>query len=267
MTGKELFQEIGMIKEEYIVEAEAYKRSVIHNVVFRRSLAGVACLVVCFGLYWGVQQMHSGYEESVQDSAWADQNMYESAVVNESLAEQVETDMEVTEEMAAAETAGEEKIVYLPKESESEPEVEAASSAEKENFNNIVGDTTTESDAYVIIHGRVKNGQDVWDDFLEKVKVHESTSIDIIQFTIEGDPIITNLQFNGTDFTVVRDNTQDSFAGSRAGVTESSYKYMNLLQESDCVEVILSQETDLTKEQLYSGDFEVYHLIQYEITK
>ena len=50
MTGKDLFREVGNISEKYITEAEETKRSIIHNVAFRRTLGTAACLVLCVGV-------------------------------------------------------------------------------------------------------------------------------------------------------------------------------------------------------------------------
>ena len=61
MTGKELFLEIGNIREEYVTEAENYRartggsilvgwnRKVASSPAFRKTLATAACLVVCAG--------------------------------------------------------------------------------------------------------------------------------------------------------------------------------------------------------------------------
>ncbi len=69
MTEKELFREIGNIKEEYVAEAQEYKRSVWQNTVFRRSLATAACLLVCLGIYWGMEYFSK--DMAMQESAIA----------------------------------------------------------------------------------------------------------------------------------------------------------------------------------------------------
>lgn len=57
MTGNDLFREIGNIDEKYVAEAQETKRSAILTPAFRRTLATAACLVVCLGIYVGVQQV------------------------------------------------------------------------------------------------------------------------------------------------------------------------------------------------------------------
>lgn len=60
MTGNDLFREIGNINEKYVKEAEEAKRATILTPAFRRIIATAACLVICFGLYFGVQQLGLG---------------------------------------------------------------------------------------------------------------------------------------------------------------------------------------------------------------
>ena len=63
MTGKDLFREIGNINEEYIKEAQEYKRPkrdiifVINNPTFRKMTATAACLMICAGLAFTVHKM------------------------------------------------------------------------------------------------------------------------------------------------------------------------------------------------------------------
>ena len=68
MTKKELFQEIGDINEKYLLEAEETRRSIIHNVVFQRSLATAACLVVCVGLGITILTFSGGSKEAASEA-------------------------------------------------------------------------------------------------------------------------------------------------------------------------------------------------------
>ena len=76
MTGNDLFREVGNISEKYIAEAEETKRSIIHNVVFRRSLATAACLMVCVGLYFSTR---TGRKEAATDSSGGSAPQYDTA--------------------------------------------------------------------------------------------------------------------------------------------------------------------------------------------
>lgn len=302
MTGKELFQEIGMIKEEYIAEAESCKRSIIHNAVFKRTLATAACLVVCMGIYWGTQ-----WSMDVEDLK-AENSVKQMEDVSD---EACQMEQEGVPEVLTDEESGSSKdgiVECLPKENaanvsgtekeeiplqeikeaaqketviQNQPEQESVSSGMQESMDIMDGtvmdftkvkarlaeypedfDQLCQQEAYIIIHGSVEKGQEKWDSFLAQVKALESAAIDIIQFTIEGEPIITYLYFDGQEFYVVRDNTRDAYAGSGAGVSECTYPYLNILQEDEQIEVILSKEANLTTEQLQSGEYEAYSLFQ-----
>lgn len=60
MTGNDLFREIGNIDEKYIKEAQESKRMVIFTPAFRKGLATAACLLLCLGIFAGVQQVRNG---------------------------------------------------------------------------------------------------------------------------------------------------------------------------------------------------------------
>ncbi len=302
MTGKELFQEIGMIKEEYIAEAESYKRPIIYNAVFKRTLATAACLVACMGIFWGTQ-----WSKGVENLK-ADNSAKQTTEVND---EACQMEQEGALEVLTGKETGKSNdgiVECLPREKaanvsgaekeeiplqdikeatqeetviQSHPEQESVSSGMQESMDNMDGtvmdftkvkarlaeypedfDQLFQQEAYIIMHGSVEKGQEKWDSFLAKVKALESASIDIIQFTMEGDPIITYLYFNGQEFYVVRDNTRDAFAGSGAGVSECTYPYLNILQEGEKIEGILSKEANLTMEQLQSDEYDIYILFQ-----
>lgn len=300
MTGNELFREIGMIKEEYVLEAQEYKRSIVHNVVFRRSVATAACLAVCFGLYWGIQSIggasadctqsnntSAGYHMSAvaEDSDGAECAQAEDeAVVQEAeiFADAEEENMQdyvAVEEKLGNETSSQQQdsmsqsalaendISEDKKELGERPGTERDLTAVKERLAAYPNELEQlcESDAYVIVHGTVENGQEQWDSFLNKVAAQESATIDLIQFTVEGDPIITYLHYNGEDFYMVEDSSRDAWAGSGAGMKESIFGYLNTVTEGNYVEVILSKEKDLTEEELRSGEYETHSLFVYRV--
>ena len=54
---------------------------------------------------------------------------------------------------------------------------------------------------------------DRFDDFLKNVEDKNKDRINIIHYTIEGDPIITQLYFNGKDVIIYEDNSKDGYGG------------------------------------------------------
>ena len=117
-----------------------------------------------------------------------------------------------------------------------------------------------QEDAYIIVHGRIEKGQEKWDAFMAAIQEQKPASLDIVQFTVEGDPIITYLFFDGSGFYVVRDNTRDAWGNGK--ITENSFPYLYIQVDEYGTEAFLAEEPGLTGEQLKSGEYETYFLFQ-----
>lgn len=52
---------------------------------------------------------------------------------------------------------------------------------------------------------------DTWQAFIENVEHKQADSVQIVGYTIEGDPIFNNLSYDGTDFHYYYDGTYDKF--------------------------------------------------------
>lgn len=290
MTKKELFQQIGDINEKYVLEAEETRRSIIHNVVFRRSLATAACLVVCVGLGITVLTFGGGSKEAASE---AGSSMGTNAVAeNSSMKEESTADGSIMDRYASEESydqvldAEEEYQESIPEQSIQEPEegkheitvndsvgdgmfeMKYDSIAVKEHLAEYPDDfdKLCETNAFVVMHGEILLGLEKWENFLETVKKGESTSVDIVQFTVEGDAIITNLTYAENSYYVVVDNTRD-FWGTGEYI-EDKFTYCNVVQREAGVEVLLSKDRldgDISEENY--EDSGVYHLFQYKITE
>ena len=97
------------------------------------------------------------------------------------------------------------------------------------------------------------SGREYWEDFLEKVSNKEKSSVDIIRFGHEGEPIISYLEYDGKNFYQVTDfNRVDSLSGyviekysymNYLDVPEDEYEGLNFsVLEGNVKEVILSDE-------------------------
>lgn len=68
-------------------------------------------------------------------------------------------------------------------------------------------------------------GRENFEEFLNVTGVGKSATIQIKQYTTEGDPIVSTLSYDGTAYTLKTDNTADKFAAeSDRGVKETSWK-------------------------------------------
>ena len=66
-------------------------------------------------------------------------------------------------------------------------------------------------------------------DFIESVQRGENKSVDIVTFTIEGDPVLVYIQYNGKNFYCYESFENDSYAAKSARqFNGKNYKYMYL---------------------------------------
>lgn len=71
-------------------------------------------------------------------------------------------------------------------------------------------------------------------DFIESVQRGENASVDIVTFTIEGDPVFAYIQYNGKNFYCYESFENDSYAANNTRqFKEKNYKYMYLLDIPD----------------------------------
>lgn len=71
-------------------------------------------------------------------------------------------------------------------------------------------DTATANVDYVNCHGILYN-EDIMTQFLTHADALEEASIRTVQYTPEGNPILTDVTFDGSIFNVTKDSTQDAF--------------------------------------------------------
>ncbi len=90
------------------------------------------------------------------------------------------------------------------------------------------------------------------EELLESFINHSSNGIIAylrkVNYTVEGDPIITDILFDGQNYHVFNDNTRDKFAGS----TDSNpyeYKYLNTYQKDGLEITYLANRNDITNEE------------------
>lgn len=93
-------------------------------------------------------------------------------------------------------------------------------------------------DVVVGLEGETKNF-DRFEVFLESVDRGRSDEIRITTYTIEGDPIFYNLQYNGEQIVYTYDNTEDGY-GSGKGKRSTNCSQLNKLDTEDGVEYRLS---------------------------
>lgn len=121
--------------------------------------------------------------------------------------------------------------IPAPEPEGSEPETFAASGEYSR-------DTAIANGDYVNIHGEIYNAE-VMDTFLASAAALEPASIRTVQYTIEGDPILTDVVFDGSVFTVTEDSRLDKFGSGDVHI--NSYQRLELVYVPD---------TDITEYRL-----------------
>ena len=221
MTGRDLFREIGEISEEYVIEAERYqgrKKAAITPVI-RRTLTAAACFVMCIGLVFTVQKMGI-----MQDSA------------TESIREECATEMQMNmyvESSAAAMTNDrlEMAVGELGKETVSKMESAKEEYVEADSIGENIA-AATESlneNAYIINYIEVVSGQEVWDAFLEAVKMRQNAQVQIIQYSLFGEPTVYNLRFENERYYLQIEKTREWIADEK--VTETEYSALEKFEQ------------------------------------
>lgn len=265
MTKNELFREVGNIDDKYIIEAEETKRSIIQNVVFRRSLATAACLVVCVGIYVSTQRtkMDSTAEYSAESDVqcnWAGESTMreeaQSSTENEigiqstvagdrseSWMEDFENKQEVTSpEMDVSDSTNKELQGGMIREDFSEQDIPKLLSEYPNEYEALL-----QTDAFVVVHGVVKKGMERWESFYDNVKEGKQAYVEIVQFTEEGDAVITAVLFRGDYFYVLEDHSRDAWGKNAWVEYECGYLYLDI--QEGITRVVLS-DLELQEEEV-----------------
>ncbi|MEL7608953.1 MAG: DUF4362 domain-containing protein [Bacillota bacterium] len=109
---------------------------------------------------------------------------------------------------------------------------------------------------YVNVHGQISNA-DAMTAFLDAVAKKAPAAIRTVSYTVEGDPIIADIVFDGSVFSVTNDATRDAFGAQE--VTRSEYQNLLEYEGEGTVYTFLTNETEITKE-LYESGFDGYLL-------
>lgn len=290
MTGNDLFREMGNISEKYVTEAEETKRSIFQNVVFRRSLATAACLMVCVGLYFTTR---TGRKEAAMESSGGSAPQYDAMKENSAVADQEASDGTNGfdfEDILNWGDRGQDKSESMA-ENYAPPQDSAMQDGASENVESnitnepegIVGEiydewemfdrlssypndyeAILETDAFVVVHGTVKSGMEQWNSFIDNVKDGKPAYVELVQFTDEGDAIITAIQYTGDYYHVLADHSRDAWG--KTNVIEYVYDYLYLDIQDGRIGVVLS-DWDLGEYEISKAIAErpedFFELVQY----
>lgn len=282
MTEKDLFREIGMIDEKYVEEAANVKRSKILTPVFRRTLATVACLCICVGIYFSVRTVRDESESAARNSdrnemMTADGTNFkgesssaaESFDASEDMYESVADSTNSMSGGAVSDMAPEMENVECSDGVAWDDELTQSAGATVEMAESIVEELAKYSndyemlcngEAFVVTHGNVSAGMDKWEQFLLEINRGNEAQVDVIRFTEEGDAIITRVCYKDGMYYLLEDSTRDSWGNG----TYTTYEFasMNMIKDSEgYVEIIFADIIVMDPESVDSQA--MYYLVQY----
>lgn len=118
----------------------------------------------------------------------------------------------------------------------------------------------SEEECYVILHGKEYSGREYLNSFMGNVQTDVPDELVIVQFTVEGDPILYYLNANDENIYCMEDASRDAWAGNGERYFEKTYDsvwlsgemdtegnyYMSLyaLQEQDMIVEVFTAATD-----------------------
>ncbi|MDR1432271.1 MAG: DUF4362 domain-containing protein [Propionibacteriaceae bacterium] len=93
-------------------------------------------------------------------------------------------------------------------------------------------------DVYISVHGERLYNKAIVDDFYREALAGKPAFMRMIQYTVEGDPIVTDYYYDGEIFTVTEDSSRDNFSDgiSNKNFHVSTYKYLVRADHSRRVE-------------------------------
>lgn len=118
---------------------------------------------------------------------------------------------------------------------ESEDELQTSSNPKKP-YNS---KAAIENDDIVNIHGKITNLERFY-NFIKNVDSRTKDKIRITMYTVEGDPIFLNLNFDGKQIQYTFDDSQDGFAGPDKGIKSSTCSDLEINNSENGVEYFLS---------------------------
>ena len=203
------------LDDKYIDEAVEYVKPKKSFKYIKQMSVLVACLVLFIGVGAAVRMGVGGNKTASMEASPGNakpqvETSAAAAAPMETMAEAVE-EAGVQEELADVETLamGDDSVIFDTMESQ-------LRAYPKELNEEIL------YDMYVCAHGSVVSGQKVWDAFYGSVEAGENAQVDIMEYTVEGDPIITSINYENDRFYIVVDSSRDAFGGD---VKYTSYAY------------------------------------------
>lgn len=117
---------------------------------------------------------------------------------------------------------------------------------------------------FIVIHGKLNSDINIMNKFVDESGKGNSSEITIVQYTVEGDPIITQLAYDGESYYGVIDSTRDKFGSNEYYNFE--YLYLKNFNEGEEEIYYLVNDDSLTYDEINyylskENNYDVMHLL------
>lgn len=99
----------------------------------------------------------------------------------------------------------------------------------------------------VIVHGTMLSDPAILRGFIEETGKGMKKDVTVVQYTVEGDPILTRVSYDGMIYHGVEDNTRDRFG--EQGYREFEFRYLKVFEDKGERMVLLVDDETLTFEK------------------
>lgn len=112
-------------------------------------------------------------------------------------------------------------------------------------------DTAVKDGCFVIVHGVLKSKISIMDAFVSNCKSGKASSITIVQYTVEGDALITKVVYSNHKYYGIDDGTRDAFASLEDRIyREFEYKYLKVFEEKSNMSYYLVNDDKLSSNDI-----------------
>jgi len=100
-------------------------------------------------------------------------------------------------------------------------------------------ESATANGCFVLVHGDIRgDSKKAWDTFYSNVKNEHDAAILIVQYTMEGDPIMTYVSYVNGSFYYIKDSSRDEWGGPDPYYV-GSYKFLKMFKTEGYTDVML----------------------------
>lgn len=99
----------------------------------------------------------------------------------------------------------------------------------------------------VIVHGTMLSDPAILTEFIGETGKGMKKDLTVVQYTVEGDPIVTDVDFDGTVYRGVEDSTRDKFGPKESRKFE--FRYLKQFRDKGTRMVLLVDDDTLTFEK------------------